>query len=550
MTSRTLVPLATLALFFGLNSGCTSGNCIDDGPVWQQNKCTAGGNSNTASDSDSESDSNSASESDSDSASAPTESASNTNTNTNTNTDSDSDSLTNSQSDPTATDTDSDSLTATVTDTNPSTDSDSDSDTGGGDQACNDADMDGYGDPTMCSPLGPGEDPPPGTVDNDGDCDDGDPNTFPGAAQDEDPVACMTDADDDGWGDSTPSNPEAEPGTDCDDDDVNTFPGAAPLDSADACMTDADGDDYGDDTPSNPDAMPGTDCDDSDAGTFPGSAESEVDPTVCMKDADGDGWGDAQPGDGVVGGLDCYDNNENFNPVDRIMFTVPDVGLPLGRVSEVDLTNGDITPFANLVIPLGGWNVYSAAISPIDGKVYGANSAGDKLRLVTFDYCDLVEPVVELDAHDKSICGLAFDAAGTLFGVNSEDDTLVTFDTTTGQILTSLDIEIGNNGVNVASCGMAYDCVHDRLLVVDGANSRVLAVNPADGKATVVSDPMLGQWTSVGAEYDVVTDRMWVINGTNQARDLFDVSLMDNTANQLDDLSESANDLTYGPVCP
>lgn len=50
------------------------------------------------------------------------------------------------------------------------------------------------------------------------DCDDTDPLTFPGAAEIESLLTCMTDHDDDGFGSSTP-NGSAIPGGDCDDSD-------------------------------------------------------------------------------------------------------------------------------------------------------------------------------------------------------------------------------------------------------------------------------------------------------------------------------------------
>ncbi|MCA9699959.1 MAG: hypothetical protein KC431_20710, partial [Myxococcales bacterium] len=50
---------------------------------------------------------------------------------------------------------------------------------------CADDDMDGFGDPENCQEVPAGEDPPPGSVpeSNGADCDDADPNTFPGAAE-------------------------------------------------------------------------------------------------------------------------------------------------------------------------------------------------------------------------------------------------------------------------------------------------------------------------------------------------------------------------------
>ena len=62
---------------------------------------------------------------------------------------------------------------------------------------------------------------------------------------------------------------------DCDDDDAYTFPGAALEDSDTACMTDVDGDGYGDADPENESVEPGTDCDDSDPDINPGNESCE-----------------------------------------------------------------------------------------------------------------------------------------------------------------------------------------------------------------------------------------------------------------------------------
>ena len=171
--------------------------------------------------------------------------------------------------------------------------------TSGGGLWCADADGDGAGDPNTCQ-----EQEFPGAVPNDGDCDDGDANTFPGAAENESTEACMTDADADGWGDNDPG-PGVEPGTDCNDSNEHAYPGAAEKDSADACMQDADGDGYGDSNP-GPGVEPGADCDDMGEHTFPGAAPND-DPDACMKDVDGDDWGDSSPPPNVTPGNDCDD---------------------------------------------------------------------------------------------------------------------------------------------------------------------------------------------------------------------------------------------------
>ena len=63
---------------------------------------------------------------------------------------------------------------------------------------------------------------------------------------------------------------------DCNDEDPNTYPGAAENDSTTDCMTDADGDGYGDNNPQSA-ATAGTDCDDSDANIHPGAQETPAD---------------------------------------------------------------------------------------------------------------------------------------------------------------------------------------------------------------------------------------------------------------------------------
>ena len=169
---------------------------------------------------------------------------------------------------------------------------------------CLDADDDNYGDPDECVEA---PDPPPGYVGNDSDCDDDNPFAFPGAAPNDDDMACMEDVDGDDWGDENPPA-GVDAGTDCDDDSADIFPGSAPNDDPTACMKDEDGDDWGDDDP--PAGVdPGTDCDDTSISTFPGAAPND-DPAACMKDDDDDDWGDENPPAGVDPGTDCRDDNE------------------------------------------------------------------------------------------------------------------------------------------------------------------------------------------------------------------------------------------------
>jgi len=162
--------------------------------------------------------------------------------------------------------------------------------------ACQDVDGDGYDD-QACG----------GT-----DCDDYDANTYPGAAPDDSPLACMTDADGDDYGDDSPDYGVLA-GTDCDDNDALINPGIAENDcdyldnDCDGALhpfeVDNDGDSYDECS---------QDCDDADADTYPGAAYAEG--IFCMTDADGDGYGSDSPAAGVLPGTDCDDAAAAVNP--------------------------------------------------------------------------------------------------------------------------------------------------------------------------------------------------------------------------------------------
>lgn len=243
-------------------------------------------------------------------------------------------------------------------------DADAETTSGNTETWCQDVDMDGFGDPDECTEVPEGETPPRGSVPEEmaNDCDDVDPNTFPGSAELDDPEACMTDADDDGYGDDMPSSPNAVPGNDCNDASANTFPGAAQIEGPDACMQDEDDDGYGEQMPPAgvevgsdcndadmaifmcvlwcadadgdlqgdenmcvgvpPGELPpefyvenSDDCVDESADVYLGAAEQEAD--LCTADIDDDGWGDEHTTEtypDAHNGSDCLDSDPNAFP--------------------------------------------------------------------------------------------------------------------------------------------------------------------------------------------------------------------------------------------
>jgi hypothetical protein len=153
-----------------------------------------------------------------------------------------------------------------------------------------------------------GDDNPPVGVTSGTDCDDADPIINPD-------TIWYADTDGDGFGDpgttlvqcSQPAGYILD-NSDCDDTSNTTFPGAAPNDSPAACMKDDDADDWGDDNPPVG-VISGTDCDDADPIINPD--------TIWYADTDGDGFGDpgttltqcSQPAGYLLDDSDCDDTS-------------------------------------------------------------------------------------------------------------------------------------------------------------------------------------------------------------------------------------------------
>ena len=440
-----------------------------------------------------------------------------------------------------------------------------------------DADGDDWGDSDPPGGGGGGDGVVPGT-----DCDDSSGNTFPGAAPNDDATACMKDEDGDDWGDLNPPDgggeggiqpgtdcddaklnawstcdtcvdsdgdgwfsncdtyPAEFPASDCDDSDLNTFPGAAPNDDPNACMTDADGDDWGDDAPTAPDAVPGTDCDDMSAATFPGAAALD-DANACMQDEDGDDHGDANPDNPkVVPGNDCNDAQSAVNPTDSVLITAP---ITSGDISEVDIGTGGVTPIASLDVgAFNPWIPTSLAVNPVDQSIFAALAFND--RLVTMNYCGGGAPTALPMAHKKTLCGITFDREGILYGIDGQVDQLVTFKPD-GSVDNVKPLKFEGVTLNVAECGMTYDCHQDRLLVSDSGSGGIYVVNTTDGTTTRVADVPDGTFGS-GLAYEPVSKQALSCLGTS----FMSIALDGNNAvTQLPDLQAPADDLDYAPAC-
>jgi len=373
---------------------------------------------------------------------------------------------------------------------------------------CVDADADGFGDPAMCMPAA---DMPPGRVNNGDDCDDDDPDAFPGTAPNDDPLACMRDADGDDWGDGTPSL-GVDPGTDCDDSDPNTFPGAAPNDERSA----------------------------------------------CMRDADGDGWGDASPGvGGATGGSDCYDANPDLNPgtLQLTAFTPYQLGLFTQRLLQtVDPASPALGPFITLLDPVGDVPSLNVSTATMDatGMIIAHDLEGTELCRV--DYATTcgrgTGTVTCLGGYDPfmSLNGLEFAGNGALYGFDN-DDMLYTFDPVTGQENGSVMLSLGDVAFDGGSLDMTHDCARDRLLFANGIDRSIYGIDLATAEVMLIRDlaPFFGSsWSPVGLAWDPVSRMVYLSTGT--ALHLVDV---DDASPPvfIGTFSETVSNLAYLPIC-
>ena len=287
----------------------------------------------------------------------------------------------------------------------------------GADQNCDgqelcpiDADLDGFGDSFTADLSFALDCNQVGFSGSDGDCDDLNPRAYPGVALGDSAEDCLLDVDFDGFGDSSPSNPNISSGSDCDDGNGAVYPNATEgvndgidqnCDYQELCYLDVDQDGHGNigqnlglSTSFNCTGQLGfsataDDCDDLDEEVYPGAAEvcdgidndcdggtdgddpEGVGTTSYYLDSDLDGYGDASDAiqscsplaDRVTNGDDCNDSDDSVYP-DAVELCDGQLNDCNGSGIPADETDDDIDGYVECDI---GSNIWTGSSSVIDG---------------------------------------------------------------------------------------------------------------------------------------------------------------------------------------
>jgi DNA-binding beta-propeller fold protein YncE len=229
--------------------------------------------------------------------------------------------------------------------------------------------------------------------------------------------------------------------------------------------------------------------------------------------------------------------------------------IPNDVVYSVSTADASMTAMAPLDTLLLAFDVISAALRN-DAVVYGNNTSNDTLyeidyQLVCVGQLTLGTVTAAPNAHAiDSLCGVTFGANAQMYGIDPATDTLVEIDEETGSPGTTFPLTLAGEPLDVGSCGMAWDCMNERLIVANGLDGNVYEIDDATGNATLLADTGLTS-NPTGVEHDPATGNVWLASDDTLSEVLLDGSNTVNTVGVFSDGlgTPSVSNLAWLPSC-
>jgi hypothetical protein len=252
----------------------------------------------------------------------------------------------------------------------------------------------------------------------------------------------------------------------------------------------------------------------------------------------------------VSPGTDCWDFNSELNPGSVLLGTVSNA-LPNDLVQSVTPQDASLETVAPLDTLLTTFDVSTLALAA-NGVVYGNNISDQTLyeidyQLVCVGQLTLGEVTPLPNPHAiPSLCGMTF-GGSQLYGVNDEDDTLVELSVQTGLAGTAVALTLGGEPLDVFSCGMAWDCVQQRLILANGLDGSVYQVNPVTGVASLLAETDLIS-DPTGVEHDPASGLVYLASEETLSTVALDGSNTVETVGTFGG-SQTVSNLNYVPAC-
>jgi hypothetical protein len=179
------------------------------------------------------------------------------------------------------------------------------------------------------------------------------------------------------------------------------------------------------------------------------------------------------------------------------------------RVIELDPDDARATEIAPLDEGIDAESNATSATFRSDGLAFVADSG--HYRLLLLDPCTGATRTIG-DTSAGVLCGISWGPGGHLYGLDATAGNLVRLDRANGAA-----DPVGPLGLELSTCGLAWDCLADELVGLDGRTGRAFRVDASSGVAYDAVETEV-EFVTVGVEFDPRDSTLLAINGTSLYR--------------------------------